>query len=87
VAEAVVTDKAIVGTLTEIDPQTGQPKRFITVPLLWNHELADKLAANGVRYTVRVGENWRRASSSSTGCCLSGSCSWSGAGWRATWGR
>ncbi len=58
VAEAVITDKAIVGTLTEVDPQTGQPKRFITVPLLGNQELADKLAANGVRYTVRVGENW-----------------------------
>ncbi|MBI1425606.1 MAG: ATP-dependent zinc metalloprotease FtsH [Gammaproteobacteria bacterium] len=58
VSEAVVTDKAIIGTLTTPDPATGQPKRFITVPL-WNQELADKLAAQGVKYTVRLPtENW-----------------------------
>ena len=58
VAEAVVTDKAIMGTLTENDPQTGQPKRFITVPLIWNEDLAEKLAKNGVKYRVRIGSNW-----------------------------
>lgn len=57
VAEAVVTDQAIMGILTVPDPVTGQPKRFITVPL-WNQELADKLASYGVRYTVRHENNW-----------------------------
>ena len=60
VAEAVVTDKAIKGVLTETDPQTGKPRQFITVPLMWNQELADKLAANGVKYTVRYDDNWLR---------------------------
>ncbi len=57
VAEAVVTERAIVGTLREADPVTGQPKRFITIPL-WNQELADKLASQGVQYTVRYDANW-----------------------------
>ncbi len=57
VTEALVTDKAIVGTLKETDPKTGQPKRFITVPL-WNQELAEKLAKQGVKYTVRQSNNW-----------------------------
>jgi cell division protease FtsH len=55
VTEAVVTDKAIFGTLSSIDSRTGQPKRFITVPL-WNQELADKLAKNGVSYKVKLQE-------------------------------
>ncbi len=57
VAEALVTDKAIIGTLKETDPDTGKPKRFVTVPL-WNQELADKLAKQGVKYTVRSSDNW-----------------------------
>ncbi|MGV6817749.1 MAG: ATP-dependent zinc metalloprotease FtsH [Thiotrichales bacterium] len=57
VADATVTDKAIFGTLTTIDSQTGQPQRFITIPL-WNQELADKLASQGVNYTVRHENNW-----------------------------
>ncbi len=57
VAEALVTDKAIVGTLKEVEPDTGKPKRFVTVPL-WNQELAEKLAQQGVEYTVRSSDNW-----------------------------
>ncbi|GAB4353541.1 MAG: ATP-dependent zinc metalloprotease FtsH [Gammaproteobacteria bacterium] len=58
VAEAVVTEKAITGTLTSVDPATGEPKRFITVPL-WDQELAEKLAEQGVKYTVRLPrESW-----------------------------
>ncbi len=57
VAEAIVTDKAIRGTLTTTDPATGKPQRFITVPL-WNQELAEKLAEQGVKYTVRQSDNW-----------------------------
>ena len=57
VAEAIVTDTAILGSLKTSDPQTGQPQQFITVPL-WNQELAEKLASQGVRYTVRHDNNW-----------------------------
>ena len=57
VAEAIVTDRVITGTLTLTDPNTGQPRRFITVPL-WNNDLARTLKEHGVRYTVRQGENW-----------------------------
>ncbi|HFD87586.1 MAG TPA: ATP-dependent metallopeptidase FtsH/Yme1/Tma family protein, partial [Gammaproteobacteria bacterium] len=57
VAEALVTDKAIAGTLKEDDPATGKPKKFVTIPL-WNQELADKLAKDGVKYTVRHQSNW-----------------------------
>ncbi len=57
VAEAVITDKAIVGTLTITDERSGQPRRFITVPL-WNTEMAKDLEAHGVKYTVRQGDNW-----------------------------
>ncbi|MCB1748266.1 MAG: ATP-dependent metallopeptidase FtsH/Yme1/Tma family protein [Gammaproteobacteria bacterium] len=57
VAEAVVTDSRISGTLTTPDPGTGQAQRFYTIPL-WNQELADKLAAQGVRYSVRREDNW-----------------------------
>ena len=57
VAEAIVTDKAIMGTLTLPDPKTGKLRRFITVPL-WNQALADKLTAQGVKYTVRYENNW-----------------------------
>ncbi|HFD79183.1 MAG TPA: ATP-dependent metallopeptidase FtsH/Yme1/Tma family protein, partial [Gammaproteobacteria bacterium] len=57
VAEAVVTDKVISGTLTLMDEKTGKPRRFITVPL-WNNELAEELQKNGVRYSVRESSNW-----------------------------
>ncbi len=56
VAEAIVTDKFISGTLTLTDAR-GEPKRFITVPL-WNNELAKELEQKGVKYTVRQGDNW-----------------------------
>ena len=58
VAEAIVTDRTITGRLTEPDPQTGKPRQFITVPLTWNAELADRLTEKGVRYTVRYDNNW-----------------------------
>ncbi len=57
VAEAVVTDRVIRGTLTGNDPNTGRPRQFVTIPL-WNQELADKLARQGVRYQVRHESNW-----------------------------
>ncbi len=57
VREAVVSDKVITGTLTETDPKTGKPRRFVTVPL-WNNDLARELEEKGVKYTVRQGGDW-----------------------------
>ena len=57
VREAVVTDKIITGTLTLTDPKSGEPRRFITVPL-WNNDLARELERKGVKYTVRQGSDW-----------------------------
>ncbi len=57
VAEAVVTERLITGTLTLKDPKTQKPRRFITVPL-WNTDLAKELEQNGVKYKVRTGTNW-----------------------------
>ena len=57
VAEAVITDKYIKGTLTLKD-KANKPRHFITIPLMQNNDLAEKLAENGVKYTVRIGDNW-----------------------------
>jgi len=83
VAEAVVTDKAIMGMLKESDATTGQPRQFITVPL-WDQELAEKLAARGVD-TGFATKTTGSATFSSTGFCPSVSCSCSGAGWPGAW--
>ncbi|HEY7673017.1 MAG TPA: hypothetical protein VIC71_12430, partial [Gammaproteobacteria bacterium] len=55
-AEAVVTDQAITGTLTEVDPQTKQPRVFSTVPL-WNYDLATRLEQHGVKY-AKAATGW-----------------------------
>jgi len=57
VVEAVVSDKIITGTLTETDPRTGQPRRFVTIPL-WDNDLAKELEKKGVKFTVRQDSNW-----------------------------
>ncbi len=58
VAEAVVTDRVITGTLTIKDEKTNQPRRFITIPLTWNNDLAMTLEEQGVKYTVRQDSDW-----------------------------
>ncbi|HEB69831.1 MAG TPA: ATP-dependent metallopeptidase FtsH/Yme1/Tma family protein [Desulfobulbus sp.] len=58
VAEAVVTDRVITGTLTLKDKKTNKPRRFITVPMMWNNDLAMTLEKQGVTYTVRQNSNW-----------------------------
>ncbi len=58
VAEATVTDKVITGTLTLRDERTGRPRRFITVPLSWNPDLAESLEKKGVKFTVRQSNNY-----------------------------
>ncbi|HHJ13242.1 MAG TPA: ATP-dependent metallopeptidase FtsH/Yme1/Tma family protein [Gammaproteobacteria bacterium] len=57
VAEAVVTDKLITGTLTLKDPATQVPRRFVTIPL-WDNELAKTLEKHGVKFVVRQSDNW-----------------------------
>ncbi|NOQ46292.1 MAG: ATP-dependent zinc metalloprotease FtsH [Desulfobulbaceae bacterium] len=58
VAEAVVTDRVITGTLAIMDEKTNQPRRCFTVPLNWNNDLANTLEQQGVKYSVRQGDNW-----------------------------
>lgn len=65
VEEAVVSDKVITGkfrqadtgTKTDTDTSTNIKQYFVTVPL-FNNELAHELEKNGVKYTVRQGDNW-----------------------------
>ncbi len=57
VAEAIVTDKLIRGTLTIHDKQTGKPRQFITIPL-HNLDLATLLEKQGVKYVVRQSSDW-----------------------------
>ncbi len=56
VADAVVGEKRITGTLTQTDPATHEPRRFYTVPLL-NDALAQRLAQHGVKYSVEPGSS------------------------------
>ncbi len=56
IQEVLVTEKLITGTLTEVDPTTGMPRRFVTVPLQ-NDELAQRLKEHGVTYKVRYTED------------------------------
>ncbi len=57
IKEATITDKVISGSLTETDPATAKPRRFVTVPL-WNNDLAKELEEKGVEYTVRPSNDW-----------------------------
>ncbi|HSN24138.1 MAG TPA: ATP-dependent metallopeptidase FtsH/Yme1/Tma family protein, partial [Methylomicrobium sp.] len=59
VEEAIVSDKAITGKFRPSETDTGTQKDsyFITVPLS-NNELAKELEKNGVKYSVRQGDNW-----------------------------
>ncbi len=59
VEEAVITDKVITGKFkTEnLDPEETKQEYFITVPL-FDNELATELEKNGVKFTVRHGDNW-----------------------------
>ncbi len=58
VTQAVITDRYISGTLVLKDDPDKKTRRFVTIPLLHNNELAEKLARKGVKYTVRIGDNW-----------------------------
>ncbi len=53
VSECVIGEKVISGTLKLMDPKTGKPRRFITVPL-YNTALANALDRHGVKYTVAI---------------------------------
>ncbi len=57
IAEVVVSDSTVRGTLTIKDPATGKPKPFVTaVPK--DHELAKELSQHKVKYTVVHENNW-----------------------------
>ena len=56
VAECVISEKKIVGTL-KIQDAEGRPKLFSTVPLKDN-VLVDQLNKYGVKYSVRYNDNW-----------------------------
>ncbi len=56
VAECVVSEKKITGTLKIHDAQ-GRPKLFSTV-LLRDNALVDQLNQHGVKYSVRYDDNW-----------------------------
>jgi len=53
IAECVIREKSITGTLRQMDNKTGKPKHFITVPL-YNSDLANALEKHGVTYSVAV---------------------------------
>ena len=53
IAECVIREKSIVGTLKQMDNKTGKPGHFITVPL-YNADLAKELEKHGVKYSVAV---------------------------------
>jgi cell division protease FtsH len=53
IAECVIREKFITGTLKSMDVKTGKPSRFITVPL-YNADLANELEQHGVKYSVAV---------------------------------
>jgi len=53
IAECVIREKFITGTLKSMDVKTGKPGRFITVPL-YNADLANELEQHGVKYSVAV---------------------------------
>lgn len=57
IQNAIITDQYITGTLTTDDPKTGQPRRFITIPLR-DTKLAELLEKQGVEYKVRHSSNW-----------------------------
>ncbi len=53
IAECVIREKVITGTLRLLDQKTGKPRRFVTVPL-YNADLARDLEKHGVKYSVAV---------------------------------
>ena len=63
IEEATVTDKLITGKFRTPDSnrvdetKVQEDHYFFTIPLL-NNELAHELEQNGVKYTVRNGDNW-----------------------------
>ncbi|HDL18322.1 MAG TPA: ATP-dependent metallopeptidase FtsH/Yme1/Tma family protein [Bacteroidetes bacterium] len=54
---ATVSDRKISGLLKLKDAKSGKPRRFVTVPLL-NTDLAKELDAHGVKYSVKIGQDW-----------------------------
>ncbi|MCD6293513.1 MAG: ATP-dependent zinc metalloprotease FtsH [Deltaproteobacteria bacterium] len=53
ISECVIMEKYISGTLRTMDPKTGKPRRFITIPL-HDATLAGTLEKHGVKYSVKI---------------------------------
>ena len=87
VAEAMVTDKLIVGTLRETDPETGKPRRFMCRTFTTFRNIRPWPTSSRPRgsSTVSVMKTTGSAISFSTGYCLSGCCSCCGAGSHGAW--
>ncbi len=57
IAECVIKEKVIIGTLKLTDEKTGKPRRFITVPLR-DPDLVQALDQHGVKYRVAIESNF-----------------------------
>ena len=53
IAECVIKEKMISGTLKLIDEKTRKPRRFVTIPF-YNADLARELETHGVKYSVAI---------------------------------
>jgi cell division protease FtsH len=53
IAECVIREKFIAGTLRLTDEKSGKPRRFVTIPL-YNSDLARDLEKHEVKYSVAV---------------------------------
>ena len=53
IAECVIRENFIAGTLRLTDEKSGKPRRFVTIPL-YNSDLAKDLEKHGVKYSVAV---------------------------------
>ncbi len=59
VAECIIKEKIITGTLNLTDKKSGKPRHFVTVPL-YNADLANALEKQGVKYSVAIESHFLR---------------------------
>jgi len=53
IAECVIREKSIIGTLKLTDQKTSKPRRFVTIPF-YNADLARDLEKHRVKYSVAL---------------------------------
>jgi len=59
IAECIIKEKLITGTLNLKDEKTGKPRRFVTIPL-YNTDLASALEKHGVKFQVALESHFLR---------------------------